>query len=452
MNKLLIVDDNQDVRKQLKWGLARGPYELHFAQDAEEALATFRKIKPGVVTLDLGLPPEESGVEEGLRCLSKMLETHNVKVIVITGNEGRDAALRAVQSGAYDYYKKPIDLKELKVIIDRAFYLLGIEREFREFRSDVGSNSGIVGQCPGMQKLFVQIDKVAVSELPILITGESGTGKELVAQAIHAKSTRRDNPLVSINCGAIPENLLESELFGHEKGAFTGALRTVKGKVECADTGTLFLDEIGEFPLQLQVKLLRFLQEMAIQRVGGRVDINVDVRIIAATNIDVHEAMREGTFREDLYYRIGVVNIVMPPLRDRGEDILLLANYFLKKNDPGAGFPALMFSESAIDCIKNYEWPGNIRELENRIKGAVIMASSAELQPGDLGFKATGTIMPKVPAGDMSLKEARSRLDREIVGAALDRCAGNIVKAAASIGVSRPTFYDLLKKHSLKET
>jgi len=451
MQKLLIVDDNEDIRRQLKWGLAKSNYDLVFACDGKEALDLFKKHEPPVVTLDLGLPPHENTVEEGLRCLGEMLRMDpTAKIIVITGNEEKDAALNSVQLGAYDYYKKPVNLDELKVMVDRAMYLQRIERENRELRLQSVNDLGIVGECREMQSVFTQIDRVAASDVPVLICGESGTGKELVARAIHKKSLRADQDMIPINCGAIPENLLESELFGYEKGAFTGANKTLKGKVEYADKGTLFLDEIGEMPMTLQVKLLRFLQEMTVSRVGGRKEISVDVRIITATNIDIHKAMEEGSFREDLFYRIGVMTINLPPLRDRGEDIMLLANFFLKSVSVGQRNTIKKFSKEAIDCINGYEWPGNIRELENKVKRAVIMAVGSEIMPEDLGMKGDEALRQKLHMDDMSLKDARLLLEKDMVERALDKYAGNIVKAAASIGVSRPTFYDLMKKHDLK--
>ncbi len=450
MQKLLIVDDNAEIRTQLKWGLSRSNYELIFAEDGAEGLDLFKKHSPSVVALDLGLPPNENGIEEGLRCLAEMLRINSLaKIIVITGNEERDAALRAVQTGAYDYYKKPVDLNELKVMVDRAMYLQNLESENQNLRLQTINENGIVGECPEMLAVFTQIERVASSDVPVLISGESGTGKELVARAIHKKSLRADMDMVPINCGAIPENLLESELFGYEKGAFTGAHKMLKGKVEYADKGTLFLDEIGEMPMALQVKLLRFLQEMVITRVGGRKEISVDVRIITATNIDINKAMEEGTFREDLFYRIGVMNIVLPPLRERGEDINLLANYFLKSVSVGQRHTAKTFSEQALDCINGYDWPGNIRELENRVKRAVIMSTGPEILPEDLGMKGDEALRQKLHMDDITLKDARLLLERDMVERALKKTSGNVVQAAKSIGVSRPTFYDLMKKHGL---
>lgn len=451
MQKLLIVDDNDEIRRQLKWGLAKSNYDLVFARDGKEALTLFKKHAPPVVTLDLGLPPHENGIEEGLRCLGEMLRMDSTaKIIVITGNEEKDAALNSVQLGAYDYYKKPVNLDELKVMVDRAMYLQNIEHENQELRRQTVNDLGIVGECPEMEAVFTQIERVASSDVPVLICGESGTGKELVAKAIHNKSLRAEKEMIPINCGAIPENLLESELFGYEKGAFTGANKTLKGKVEYADQGTLFLDEIGEMPMALQVKLLRFLQEMTVARVGGRKEISVDVRILTATNIDIQKAMEEGTFREDLFYRIGVMTINLPPLRERGGDIMLLANYFLKSVSVGQRNTSTKFSKEAEDCINGYEWPGNIRELENKVKRAVIMATGPEIMPEDLGMKGDEALRQKLHMDDISLKDARLLLERDMVERALDKFTGNIVKAAASIGVSRPTFYDLMKKHGLK--
>lgn len=453
MEKLLIVDDNEDIRKQLKWGIGK-EYTLFLAADAREAIDVFRKQRPAVVTLDLGLPPHEDSSEEGFRCLEEMLRiAPDVKVIVITGNDGRENAVKAVQLGAYDFYQKPIDLDELKVIVKRAFHLQMLEEENRRLQSvlDGGSTEfrGLVGQCPEMQQVFSTIRKVAASDISVLIHGESGTGKELVVRAIHAMSLRKDGPFIPINCGAIPENLLEAELFGHEKGAFTGALNRVLGKVEYAHKGTLFLDEIGELPLNLQVKLLRFLQEKVIQRVGGREDIAVDARIVAATNVDIARSMAEGTFREDLFYRIGVVSITLPPLRSRGEDVMPLANLFLKRFSVDLRKKAKGFSSTSREYLEAYAWPGNVRELENKVQRAVLMAASPIIEPDDLGF--TERPMPRASASleGVSLREARDRVEREMVREAISRCKGNIARAAEELGISRPTIYDLMKKHGV---
>lgn len=451
MQKLLIIDDNNEVRKQLKWGLSRAGYDLVFARDGNEGLELFEKESPTVVTLDLGLPPFENGTEEGIRCLSEMLRLNPMaRVIVITGNEDHEAALEAVRIGAYDYYKKPIDLEELKIIISRAMYLQSLEDENRNLRAERVTDIGMIGECEAMKKVFDMIDRVAMSDVPVLVTGESGTGKELVARAIHNKSLRSDRKMISVNCGAIPGDILESELFGHEKGAFTGAVQTKKGKVEAADKSTFFLDEIGEMEPSLQVKLLRFLQEMTITRVGGTEEIDVDVRIIAATNIDIEEAVKNGSFREDLFYRIGVLNISLPRLRDRVGDIEVLANYFLKKYNVGLRATQKGFSSESLEAMNEYDWPGNIRELENRIKRAVVMSQDSEILPEDLDLKGSERMRARFKAGDLTLKEAKALLERDMCESVLSKFSGNIARAAGALGISRPTFYDLMKRHGIK--
>jgi two-component system, NtrC family, response regulator len=454
MNKLLIVDDNEDIRKQLKWGLSKD-YELVLAQDAIQALDLFRVHKPRVVTLDLGLPPHEESSEEGLSCLAEILKLDStVKVVVITGNDAQENALQAVNMGAYDFYRKPIDLDELRIIIKRAFHLQALERENLKLQKrsqlSVDNYCGMIGQSPKMQEVFETIRKVAQSDIPVLISGESGTGKELVARALHSQSSRRDKAFVVINCGAIPENLLESELFGHEKGAFTGAYTMVMGKCEYAHQGTLFLDEIGELPLNLQVKLLRFLQEKVIQRVGGRKDIPVDARVATATNIDIVKAMESGTFREDLFYRIGVVNIQLPPLRERGDDIIVLANMFLRRFCEDFQRNVSSFSHDALKYMRTYAWPGNVRELENKVQRAVIMSNSARIEPAHLGFAEmpNGSSWP-APSASTTLREARENVEREMIRNALLTHGGNLAKTAEELGITRPTIYTLMKKYGL---
>jgi two-component system NtrC family response regulator len=452
MEKLLIIDDNEEIRKQLKWGLGKD-YSLLLAKNANEALSVFKKNHPKVVTLDLGLPPKPEVPDEGFRCLDEMLRLQAAtKVVVITGNDDRENALRAVQSGAYDYYQKPVDLKELKVIIDRALHLYNIEEENRSLHSVLESKGGLegmVGQCPEMLQVFSTIRKIASSDVPVLVVGESGTGKELVAQAVHTMSLKKEGPFVPINCGAIPENLLESELFGHEKGAFTGAHTQVQGKFEYANGGTLFLDEIGELPASLQVKLLRFLQEKSVQRVGGREDIHVDSRIIAATNIDISKAITEGRFREDLYYRIGVITINIPPLRERQGDIMLLSTLFLRRFSEELGKKLKGFAPSSIELLESYDWPGNVRELENRIQRAVIMSESSLIEPHDLAFSEVQNGRKDIPLYGVTLREARDRVEREKILYAVNKHGGNIARAAKELGISRPTLYDLAKKHGL---
>ncbi|AJF06539.1 PEP-CTERM-box response regulator transcription factor [Geoalkalibacter subterraneus] len=457
MEKLLIVDDSEEIRKQLKWGLGRD-YQVLLAGDGEEALSLFRKHRPRVMTLDLGLPPDPDGASEGLRCLEAILnEDNTAKVIMVTGNEERENALEAIQRGAYDFYSKPIDLGEVKVILKRAFHLAELEDENRRLHKkalgEVAPMGGLFGQCPQMQEVFGTIRKVASTDVPVFVLGESGTGKELVARAIHAHSLRKDATFVPINCGAIPDNLLEAELFGYEKGAFTGAQTRTQGKVEFAHKGTLFLDEIGELPTTLQVKLLRFLQEKTIQRVGGRENIEVDARIVAATNIDISDAIAQGAFREDLFYRIGVITLNLPPLRDRGEDIMLLAQMFLLRFADEFGRRVKSYSADAKKVLRRYNWPGNVREMENKIKRAVIMAEGAVIEAGDLGFETNGspqTMTPELSLDGMTLKDAREKVERDMVLMALNREGGNIAKASEMLGVSRPTFYDLLRRHNLQ--
>ncbi len=466
LEKLLIVDDSSEIGKQLKWGLAKD-YKVLLAESVDEALKLFQQHVPKVVTLDLGLPPDVDGASEGFRCLEAILQQQpSCKVIVLSGNEDHNNALTAVDMGAYDFYHKPIHLDELKVILSRAFHVAGLEEENRRLQSSAGQQengySGIFGQCPQMQQIFSMIKKVASIDVPVLILGESGTGKEIVAQAIHQRGIRQQGNFIAINCGAIPENLLESELFGHEKGAFTGAQTRVQGKVEYADGGTLFLDEIGEMAPLLQVKMLRFLQEKVLQRVGGREDIAVNTRIIAATNIDIGESIKKGAFREDLYYRIGVITIELPPLRERGDDIELLSNVFLRRFSQEFGKKLRGFSTASLKWIREHNWPGNVRELENKIKRAIVMAETPIVEPWDLGFeerefvsdeKGTSAMLEESAVGfdleGITLKEARYRIEHELLQQVLEKYQGNVQKAAEVLAVSRPTFYDLLKRHGL---
>ena len=453
MEKILIVEDSKEIRKQLKWGLVK-EYAVLLSGNRTEAISLFKKHYPKVVLLDLGLPPCENGTEEGFRFLEEILkQSPNIKVIVITGNAERENALKAIQVGAYDFYQKPLSLEELRVIIKRAFQLFNIEEENRRLHIALEKKttelSGMVGQCPEMLSVFSTIRKIAPSDVSVLITGESGTGKELVARAIHSISLRKDYPFVAINCGAIPENLLESELFGHEKGAFTGAHIQVQGRFEYAHKGTLFLDEIGELTPNLQVKLLRFLEEKIIQRVGGRENIHVDTRIVAATSIDISKAIQEGKFREDLYYRIAVISIKLPPLRDRGGDIMLLSNLFLRRFSEELRKKVKGFSPYSMELIGSYGWSGNVRELENRIKRAVIMCESSMIEPHHLGFtEKQKRQRVSIPEG-MGLRETRNRVEKEVIISAIGKHKGNATRVAEELGVSRPTLYDLMKKHGL---
>jgi two-component system NtrC family response regulator len=455
MEKLLITDDSDEIRTQLKWGLAKD-YAVILAKNGNESLALFKKNLPRVATLDLGLPPHENGTEEGFRCLQEMLRQNPAtKVIVITGNDQRENALKAIQMGAYDFYQKPISLEELRVIIRRAFHLSAIEEENRSLHNALEQQTaqvgGMIGHCPEMQAVFSTMRKVASSDASVLIQGESGTGKELVARAIHAMSLRKDGPFVPINCGAIPDTLLESELFGYEKGAFTGAHAQVQGKVEYAQKGTLFLDEIGELPALLQVKLLRFLQDKTIQRVGGREDVAVNTRILAATNKDLVKETKEGRFREDLYYRLGVVLITVPTLRERKGDIVVLATFFLKRYCSLYNKRVRGFNAAALESMEMHHWPGNVRELENKVQRAVLLSEGPMIEPRDLALAvdAKPVVQRAVDADVRTLKEAKDKVEKEMVVFALDKHAGNIAKAAEELGVSRPTLYDIMKKHGL---
>lgn len=457
MKSLLIIEDDPDIQTQMQWGLQNG-YDVLQASDRSTALKLFAKKKPPVVTLDLGLPPDEDAAEEGLACLQEILdEAPETKVIVVTGNNDRENALRAIQMGAYDYYQKPVNLNELKIIIQRAYHLYEIEKENRKLHTLLDQEAvfgGMVGQSPEILGIFKTIQKVASTDASVLITGESGTGKELVARAIHEKSSRNKGPFIAINCGAIPDTLLESELFGHEKGAFTGAYSQQNGKFEYADKGTLFLDEIGEMSPGLQSKLLRFLQEKKIQRVGGRNDIEIDTRIIAATNIDLNIAMKEKQFREDLFFRISVISINVPPLRERGDDIIMLANTFLERYKYVFKKKIKGFSGEALDGIKQYSWPGNVRELENKIQKAVITADAVMIELHHLGLEKQ--VKKEGPQEDMernyeamTLKEARNRLEKDLIESVVRKHKWNIKRASEELGISRPTLYDLIEKYKL---
>ena len=441
--KLLIVEDNSSIATQMKWALAED-YEVLLAGDRQSALDLFVKERPPVMTLDLGLPPFPGDVKEGFLTLGEILSQDTfVKVIVITGQEEKSHALKAIGEGAYDFFPKPIQIEELKVVLNRAFYVSQLEREYRELQKRMSNVSfeEMLGTSPQIQEVFSSIRRVATTDVPVLIAGESGTGKELVAKAIHANSSRRGYPFIVINCSAIPENLLESELFGHEKGAFTGAHIQRKGRLEMVQGGTLFLDEIGEISLTLQVKLLRFLQEQKIERVGGREEIQVDARVLAATNKDLKQALNEGKFREDLYYRLGVVTVSLPPLREREGDALLLATALLQKYAHENGKKITGFTPQAIHAIKTYLWPGNIRELENRVKRAVIMAEGQKVTPTDLELTSPFSAYER-----KTLKEAREALEKDFIERALTRNKGNITKASEEMGVSRPTLYELMEK------
>ena len=442
-DKLLIIEDDTELSTQIKWGLGE-QYRIFMAEDRVGALEIIKKERPSVVTLDLGLPPDPGGVEEGFGALGEILE-HDplLKVIIITGRQEKQHALEAISRGAYDFLTKPVELEELQVILRRALHVARLERENRELQQRSGSDvfEKMLGTSPQIQNVFAMIRKVATTEASVLIAGESGTGKELSARAIHQRSARREGPFVTINCAAIPDTLLESELFGHEKGAFTGAHIQRKGRIEAAQGGTLFLDEIGDLSPHLQAKLLRFLQEQRIERVGGREEIFVDARVLAATNADLTEALRKGHFREDLYYRLGIVVISMPSLRQRDGDVLLLAKAFLQRYALENKKQLMAFTPQALRAIETYSWPGNIREMENRIKRAVIMADDTKVTAADLEL----TSYYAKYAGQ-SLKKAREALERDMVQGALARNKGNLTSTASELGVSRPSLYDLMDK------
>ncbi len=445
--KLLIVDDDESIRAQMKWALLED-YQIFQAQDRPSAVELVRQEQIPLVCLDLGLPPHPAGVEEGFATLEEILKADPLaRVVVVTGQGDRSNALLAVARGAVDFFSKPIETDILKVVLARARQLYQLEEENRSLRAAALRKdfAGMLGTSQKMQEIFTVIRKVSNSDAPVLVMGESGTGKELTARAIHDLSARAGGPFVPINCGAIPENLLESELFGHEKGAFTGAHSQRPGQLESAQGGTLFLDEIGELPLALQVKLLRFLQDGQIQRVGGRQLINVDARIVAATNANLEEALAQGTFREDLYYRLAVVVVKLPPLRDRGEDIPLLAQAFLQRYADENRRRVTGFAPDAARALKEYSWPGNVRELENRIRRAVIMADGAKITLADLGLDRS---YARYTA--MTLREAREALERDLVEAALSRTRGNMSRAADELGISRPTLYELLEKLGIR--
>jgi two-component system, NtrC family, response regulator len=442
-SRLLVVDDDEEIRTQLKWALI-SDYQLSLAEDRASAIKQFRESRPDATLLDLGLPPVINDTAEGMATLSAILAiAPEAKVIIVSGQSERRNALQAVGAGAYDFLTKPFEIEELRLVLRRCLYLAQLEREHRELQEAVrpAEFEGILGASEQMHGVFSAIRKVAKTRAPVLLLGESGTGKEMAAAAIHKQSPRKDRPFVPINCSAIPENLLESELFGHEKGAFTGAHAQRKGLVENALGGTLFLDEIGDLPLQIQVKLLRFLQEQRFQRVGGREGIEADTRIVAATNVDLKAAVAAGTFREDLFFRLAVIVIQLPALRDRPDDILLLANAFLHQFATQNGRAGLSFASDAERALKAYAWPGNVRELQNRVQRAVIMAGKKRLTSDDLELSAAMTgINPP------TLKEARDNLEREIITGALRRNAGKISGAAQELGISRPTLYELMEK------
>lgn len=447
--RLLIVEDDEGLQRQLKW--AYDDYEVLVASDRNAAVDLIRAAEPAVVTLDLGLPPDPDGVTEGFATLEGILALKpQTKVIVATGHGAHESALRAVASGAYDYYQKPVDIDQLGLIVRRAFQLHELEQENRRLGDEVGDAGTMLGDmvtgAPEMAKVARTIERVANTNVSVLLLGASGTGKELIARGLHAASNRRAGPFVAINCAAIPENLLEAELFGYEKGAFTGAIRTVEGKIELAAGGTLFLDEIGDVPLPLQVKLLRFIQERVIERIGGRKAIAVDTRICSATHQNLEEMIHAASFREDLFYRLAEVVVKIPALAERHGDAVLLAKHFLARFAREMNPLVKGFSPGALAAVNAWPWPGNVRELENRIKRAVIMADGKLVTTEDLD-------LPEQPGSEpmpVNLKSAREAADRKAIRRALAETENNISGAAKLLGISRPTLYDLMKQYRLQ--
>ncbi|WP_213999949.1 PEP-CTERM-box response regulator transcription factor [Arsukibacterium sp.] len=444
MKTVLVVEDDMGIQKQLKWSLS--DYELVFADDRASALTQLRRYEPAVVTLDLGLPPDPANASEGLACLAEILAIQpDCKVIVLTGNTDNEHALKAVALGAYDYYQKPIDADVLNIIIQRAFKLTGLEQENRALKASNSAQLDIIGNSDAMIKACRTVEKIAPTEITTLLLGESGTGKEVFARAIHKQSQRASKPFVAINCASIPENLLESELFGYEKGAFTGANKTTLGKIECANGGTLLLDEIGDMPLSLQAKMLRFLQERVIERIGGRQEIEADVRVICATHRNLAEMVASQTFREDLYYRISEITLTIPPLRERGHDIIIIAKALLHKFNKEYHSQIHGFTDSAIQAMLAHNWPGNIRELQNKLKSAVILADNKLIDAPDLGLN--GNNHSKID----TLRKVREQAETQAIRHAYAVANTNLSKTADLLGITRPTLYALIDKYRLHD-
>ena len=444
--KLLVVEDDPGLQDQLRWCF--DDYEVIVASDRASAIDQMRRHQPPVVTLDLGLPPDPNGIGEGLATLEQIMSQNpETKIIVVTGQDDRVNAVRAVGSGAYDFYHKPIDPVILSMIVNRAYRLRELEMEnhaLLQQKVDVPVD-GVIACSPEMVNVCRAVERVAPSDASILLLGDSGTGKELCARSLHSLSPRSSKRFVAINCAAIPENLLESELFGYEKGAFTGAAKQTQGKIEYADGGTLFLDEVGDLPMTLQAKLLRFLQERVVERIGGRAEIPVNVRVVCATHQDLAEKISAGSFREDLYYRIGEISIQIPPLRARGEDILLMARMFMDNYVREQKRSLRGFSKDALVAMESYSWPGNVRELKNRVKRAVIMAEGKQIMAKDLELDEASA-----PEQNFTLRFVRDQVERQAVLRALNHTGGKVTTAADLLGVSRPTIYDLIRKFSLK--
>lgn len=445
--KILVVDDDLGIQKQLKWALT--DFEVSFAIDRPSAIAQLRRIEPSVVTLDLGLPPDPTNASEGLLALQEILSlAPHTKVIVVTGNNDKDIALEAVKLGAYDFYQKPIDSDIINLLIERALNLAELEYENRLLNKTHISMGRIVGNSDAIIGASRKAEKIAQTDISTLLLGESGTGKEVFARSIHEHSNRKDKPFIAINCASIPENLLESELFGYEKGAFTGANKTTVGKIETAQKGTLFLDEIGDMPIGLQAKMLRFLQERVIERVGGRSEIPVDVRVICATHRDIPTMVKEQTFREDLYYRVGEINILIPPLKDRDDDVVLLAKTFLSIYKEEYNSKVKGFSQQAINAMLNHPWPGNIRELQNKLKSAVVLAEGSFIEAEDMGLFNTDA---QSEESIFNLREVREVAESKAIRKAYHQAEQNMSRAAELLGITRPTLYSLIDKYHLED-
>jgi two-component system NtrC family response regulator len=444
---LLVVEDDEGLQRQLKW--AYDGYCVVIAGDRQSAIDALRLHEPAVVTLDLGLPPDPDGTAEGFATLSELLALKaDVKIIVASGHGEHESALKAIALGAYDFYRKPIDIDELGLIVSRAFQLHALETENRRLEADGGKTvlGSMVTAAPEMLKVARTIERVASANVSVMLLGASGTGKELLARAVHEQSERSAAPFVAINCGAIPETLLEAELFGYERGAFTGAVKSNVGKIELAQGGTLFLDEVGDIPLPLQVKLLRFLQERVIERIGGRQPIAVDTRIVCATHRDLDSMVASAEFREDLYYRLAEIVVKIPALVDRPGDAPLLARHFVNRFARELNSKIQGLSPDALAAIDSYAWPGNVRELENRLKRAIIMADGRLITAADLDLPGGRGDVEEI---GINLRAAREIADRRAIRQAMSRTDNNISGAAKLLGISRPTLYDLLKQYQL---
>ncbi|MGN6514751.1 MAG: PEP-CTERM-box response regulator transcription factor [Rhizomicrobium sp.] len=441
---ILVLDDDKGICTQYRWLLSG--HRVVAAFDREEAVSLFTREQPAAAIVDLGLPPDPDGASEGLAAVSQFLQIYpHTKIIVVTGQDTHEHAVRAIALGAYDFLRKPVEPDVLSLTVERALRLHELEQENRRLAATAPQSmiAGIMGQSPQMQKILRDVERVAKTDISVLILGESGTGKELIANSIHRLSQRKAKPFVAINCAAIPEGLLESELFGYEKGAFTGAMKQTIGKIEMAHEGTLFLDEVGDIPMSMQVKLLRFLEDQVIERVGGRRPIQVETRVICATNQNLQQFITEGRFREDLYYRMNEFTVTLPPLREREGDVVLLANFFLRQYSAQFNRACKGFAPEAVAALNAHSWRGNVRELENRVKRAVVMCESPVVVASDL------ELAPPAESISFNLNDARSRAEKNAINMALAQTNGNVSRAAQLLGISRPTLYDLVKQHGI---